>query len=410
MHVGELDFGQYCGLHGNRFEIDQKLDAEWYFGNRQVCDELLDRIRDDFNVRGVPKCGIFGRFGFGKTHTLHHLIYLFEDDPKKYPAIPFLIRIAPYDESSPKTSGWSFIHTKILDAMGETFLNNLVRNFNNLSSDNNNELSLEMKKVFRFGDENLRETLANVLSTYFLRDLKSTIQGWTWLKGEKPTKESIEFTGIKKFLNTPDEMVNVILNIGNLTRKTFDKGIVILMDEAQALGDVVKREIEIHDAFLQLSEKDNKDVGFIFAYFGAGVTQGLPKVLTSPADIFSRLGASQKNMQAVVKDLHALITTEKEIRQFIDEVLAHLVNKEKVKELITGLSLSDKVDQDTFPFTSDALDKIANALFQDEEYRNPRMIIDTMAKIASRAYLKSKDKNAFVFADEKLSEEIIKDL
>ena len=44
------------------------------------------------------------------------------------------------------------------------------------------------------------------------------------------------------------------------------------MDEAQALNEVKKFDMEIHDVFLQLAERDNPAVGFIFAYFGTGMT------------------------------------------------------------------------------------------------------------------------------------------
>ena len=82
MEVKEMDLKEYCCLNRNRFAIDPESDSEWYFGNRQVSEDLLDRITNDFLVRGVPKCGILGRFGYGKTHTLNHLKYLFQKQPQ----------------------------------------------------------------------------------------------------------------------------------------------------------------------------------------------------------------------------------------------------------------------------------------------------------------------------------------
>ena len=61
-------------------------------------------------------------------------------------------------------------------------------------------------------------------------------------------------------------------------------------------------QTEIHDAFLQLAEPDNTDVGFVFAYFGTGVT-AIPKVISQPDDILSRLGVSQSNIHLAIKDL-----------------------------------------------------------------------------------------------------------
>lgn len=406
-----MDLKNYCSLTRNRFEIDPERDAEWYFGNRKVNEELIKRIRNDFLVRGVPKCGILGRFGFGKTHTLCHLKYLFQSNVNDYPAVPFTMRIAPYDEGIAETSGWQYIHGKMLDAIGERFLREVVRDFDKLPETRRGELSSEMMKIFKFGDENLKTSLSNLLSAYFLREVKSTLAAWQWLKADKITKATdLGDVGVKKTLETGGDMLNVILNIGNLVRKVRKTGIVFLMDEAQALNEVKKRRRnEIHDAFLQLAEPYNADVGFVIAYFGTGQQQ-IPDVFSKPDDILSRLGVSQSNIQEAIKDLKDLIKTKDDLRKFIDNVLNGLIDKEKARKLINQKGLSGKVKPQQLPFTEEALDRIAQVLYQKEPNRNPRMIINTLATLSAEAYQKGKAENKYILATREFVDPLIKDL
>lgn len=185
MEIRGMELKDYCCLNRPRFRVDPQADAEWYFGNSQVSEELLSRITNDFDIRGIPKCGIIGRFGEGKTHTLYHVKYLFDSEPENYPALCFILGLAPYDEKIPDLSGWKYIHGKMLDAMGEGFLRQIVREFDNIPEDRTGDLSEQMKNVFTFGDENLKRSLANVLVGYFLRETRSTITAWQWLRGNK---------------------------------------------------------------------------------------------------------------------------------------------------------------------------------------------------------------------------------
>jgi hypothetical protein len=299
----------------------------------------------------------------------------------------------------------------MLDAIGERFLREVVRDFDKLPETRRGELSSEMMKIFKFGDENLKTSLSNLLSAYFLREVKSTLAAWQWLKADKITKATdLGDVGVKKTLETGGDMLNVILNIGNLVRKVRKTGIVFLMDEAQALNEVKKRRRnEIHDAFLQLAEPYNADVGFVIAYFGTGQQQ-IPDVFSKPDDILSRLGVSQSNIQEAIKDLKDLIKTKDDLRKFIDNVLNGLIDKEKARKLINQKGLSGKVKPQQLPFTEEALDRIAQVLYQKEPNRNPRMIINTLATLSAEAYQKGKAENKYILATREFVDPLIKDL
>jgi len=408
MDIREMELKDYCCLNRPRFRVDPESDAEWFFGNKQVNEELLSRIRSDFAVRGIPKCGLIGRFGAGKTHTLYHIKYLFDKDPDNCPATCFFLRLAPYDEKIPDLSGWKYIHSKILDALGEGFLRQIVQEFDRLPEDRTADLSEEMKRTFRFGDENLKRSLANVLAGYFLRETKSTIPAWQWLRGSKLEKGgATQDLGVTKTLENANDMIATVLNIGNLVRKTTGKGITLLMDEAQSLKDVEKRHIEIHDAFLQLADDDNQDVGFVMASFGEG-PQIIPNVIAKPDDILSRLGVTIRNIDEAFINLMRLIKEETDMRSFIDDLLQGIKDRGKAEQLISEKGLANKLTWQNLPFTDDALSGVVEILWQSELTRNARLIINELARVAAAAYHQGKATNQYVIADRALLDSIMK--
>ncbi len=410
MEIKEMELKDYCCLNRPRFRVDPESDAEWFFGNKQVSEELLSRIRSDFDVRGIPKCGLIGRFGDGKTHTLYHIKYLFDKESENYPAICFFLVLAPYDERIPDLGGWKYFHGKMLDAMGEDFLRQIVQEFDRLPEDRTADLSEEMKKTFRFGDENLKRSLANVLSGYFLRETRSMLPAWQWLRGSKLEKGgAAQDLAATKGLENAEDMINVILNLGNLVRKTRGKGIVFLMDEAQALADVSKRDIEIHHAFLQLASDYNQDVGFVVAYFGAGVQQ-IPRVLSQPPDILSRLGVTPQNVDEAFINLMRLINTKEDVKSFISNLLEGVKDMERAEQLVSEAGLAGKVTSENLPFTEDALGRAVEILYQNEQTRNARMIINELARVAAATYHQGKATNQYVIADRALLDSIMQRL
>jgi hypothetical protein len=406
MNTKEMDLQQYCGLNRPRFRFDPEADAAWYFGNREVSKELVRRVRDDFIIRGVPKCGVVGRFGAGKTHTLFHLKYLFETDPGSYPARPFLFRIGPYDESTPGLGGWAYIHGKMLDSMGEEFIRDIVRRFDNMPDTRTQDLAEAMAGLFRFGPENLRRSLASVLAAYFLRDIRSTLPAWRWLRGQKLSGQELPDVGVTMTLEHAGDMIDVILNLGVMHRTITRKAVCFLMDEGQALGEVDKREAEIHDAFLQLAEPDNEDVGFVLAYFGTGQS-GIPPVISTPDDILSRLDVTSANINDAFIDLRRIITSKEDMNRFMLDFLSSIRDADQSAAIVQWFDLAARSRADLLPFEETALNRMVDMLFQMEQLRNPRMIIANLARVAAAAYQRGKGRGEYSVADTSLVNEVL---
>lgn len=397
-----MDLQQYCALRNRtRFYVDPIQDAHWFFGNREVEQALIARIEADLDVRGVPKCGIGGRFGIGKTHTLNHVRWLVESE-HRYPFRAFMLDVV-WDEGNKELNSWRNVHCRMLDALGEDFIRDVVRQFEKNVKDPDIELSDALFAKFRFGDVNLKRSLATVLADYFKREVKSTVPAWQWLKADP--KANAQNLQVPKLVNEAADMVFTILNIGSLHSATSGQKLVFLMDEAQNLGNVRKADAEVHRGFLKLADPDNVDVGFVLAAFGGG-TEQIPKVLTTPQDILSRLGVTPANINDAFILLQKVLQTEAHIREFMNEVLDNLVDVTAASALITDHAL-DGVAANRIPFTEAALARIAKALANREENRNPRLIIDTMARACSRAYHTGREAGKYALVDTQLVDPIV---
>lgn len=406
MEIASMDLREYCGLNRPRFRFDPEGDAAWYFGNREVSEELVRRVADDFIIRGVPKCGVVGRFGAGKTHTLYHLKYLFETESESYPTTPFLFRIAPYDEATAGLGGWAYIHRKMLDAMGERFVRGIVREFDRQPETRTQDLAEAMAELFRFGPENLRRSLASVLSAYFLRDIRSTMPAWRWLRGDKLSGQELSNAGVTMVLEHAGDMLHVIMNLGVMHRRITGKGICFLMDEGQALEEVEKSYAEIHDGFLQLAEPDNEDVGFVLAYFGSGQS-GIPTVISTPPDVLSRLDVTAANINDAFIDLRRIINSPEDMKRFMLDFLASIRDEEQAATIVEQFGLADRTTPHLLPFEQEALDRIVEILFQMEQLRNPRMIIANLARAAATSYQRAKRQGEYVIGDTSLVSEVL---
>lgn len=402
MNLAEMDLRQYCALNRARFYVDPVEDAGWLFGNAEVQADLVGRMRSDIDVRGVPKCGVVGRYGIGKTHALNHVKWLLDQKDGEFPLRAFRFDIV-WDESNGDLNSWRGIHGRMLDSMGELFLREIVRLFDARSKSDKTELAEAIQGTFRFGDENLRLSLATVLAEYFKRDVKNTGPAWQWLRGEKGVK--LDQLGVPKQLHEGGDMVNVILNLGALYKEASGLGIVFLMDEAQYLADIRKAEGEVHRAFVKMADQDNRDVGFVLAIMGSGVNL-IPKVFTAPDDMLSRMGVTKNNLNEAFIDLQKIMLSRQDIRDFMGQVLDHLVNKDEAAELIRAHALED-VSADRLPYSERALDRIAEVMYSNEFYRNPRMIIDVMARCCSRAYRLGKESGKYQTVGAELVDEVV---
>lgn len=406
MEVKNMEYYEYCCLNRPLLRVNEiSEDAYWFFGNKDPEKRLLDRVNSDLNIRGVPKCGVLGRWGIGKTHTLYHLKYLFENDPNEYKLKPFAMQIAPWQDNKLRSNNWGYIHRKMLDAIGEHYLRYIVVEFDKLPASRTANLAKSMENECRFGDTNLRFSLSVVLADNFLREGgKPTSHAWDWLRGEK-VPSSVDL-GVNRNVETVEDMVNIVRNIAILSKKATGMGIVLLIDEAHALEDAKKNKAEIHYGFKELADKSNTDLGFILALFGSGMN-AIPELLIKPQDILNRLGVTNESLHKAIIELHAVTAEESDLKDFALSVLENLKELDKAKSIISEFDLGSMTTPELLPFTHDGLDEIIKKLFQKEDTKAPRLVIEKLAETANGAYQEAKAANKYILVDAALARKVL---
>ncbi|MBA7695576.1 hypothetical protein ES703_104206 [subsurface metagenome] len=395
MEIKNMEFYEYCCLNRQLLRVDERDDAHWFFGNKDPEIRLLNRINSDLNTKGVPKCGVIGRWGIGKTHTLNHLRTLFQSDPNKYKVYPVEMQLAPWDDTNSRGNNWGYIHRKMIDAIGEHYLRYIVVEFDQLPEGRTENLAKSMENEFKFGDANLRYSLSVVMADNFLREGRSTSQAWDWLRGEKVPSANL---GANRNIETVQDMVDTVLNISILSKKATNMGIVFLIDEAHELNDVKKKRSEIHFGFKSLADQSNSDAGFVLAIFGSGMN-AIPELLRVPDDILNRLGVTHSTLHQAIIELKDVTSEESDLKEFALSVLRNLKDLEKANSMISELSLESRTTPELIPFTSDGLDEIIKKLKDKEETKAPRLVIENLASTANDAYQEAKVANNYILVD-----------
>ena len=74
------------------FMPDPEKDAELLFcHNNHIDDKILHSIKRSFSAGRPIKMLIYGDWGVGKTHLLHHIMWWLKENEEEFKAHPFFI-------------------------------------------------------------------------------------------------------------------------------------------------------------------------------------------------------------------------------------------------------------------------------------------------------------------------------
>jgi hypothetical protein len=382
------------------FTIDPKNpdDAEVYFGRQPVEQRIIDRMQMDFAARGVPKFFVSGMYGAGKTHTLAHIRYvlgspLFADFPSTE---PLLTSLPPLRNKAT----WIKLHEHFMDVIGRGRVKEAVLGVVRNSSIEDPVEALEAAGVLNYGDASLRESQAQIFRALIFRGVQET-KAWEWLKGSALSADDATMLETQRNLTTVPDFVNALLNVARLISIGLGKKIVLLIDEAEVVGNVQFPDArdEFRHAFRELASDENSDLGFIAA-FQIEADSVLETEVFSYEAIKRRVG-----YEAAYIDLHDLVFDEGDAKEFIYRVLAHLVDQVAATKEIEARGL--QTDASAFPFTPEAIDRIADFVMEDPERRSPAQIISRMKDAVGKGWLRDRNSNELALIDDDLVEEIL---
>ena len=373
-------FKDYFHLTKDSFAIDPFRDSEVYFGVSDLPKRILRRLQQDFvHQRSVPKFYITAGFGGGKTHTLAFIQYvLTHQEPfcSSHPTFPVFFDIAPIQGKD----AWVRIHQRLLDAIGLQTVKDSMTKLLSSSTDTHDPIEvLERSDVLVYGEAGLKNSQTQILRALLFGGRQETV-AWDWLKGRALKTDEISMLSIEKNLTEVSDLVNALLNVATLILRATGKKLVLLIDEGEQLTRLTNTDSdqEFHLALRLLLGDENNVMGVVIAYEGATDIASAPRVLMRE-DILRRIDNERGIIELSQFD-EAL-----EAKEFIVEILAYLVDQEKAKKTIAAQKLDAEIQY--FPFSSDAVDMIAQHVTDDPTKKLPSEIISIMADSLTSAYV-----------------------
>jgi hypothetical protein len=375
-------------LTKQRFSIDPKTDAAFYFDETPLHEQLMRHLRMQFvEAPGVPRFFIVGQYGAGKTHTLWHLHYVLQNDArfKQHPTLPTLVTL----QSLKGREHWSTVHRKLVDAIGLDRARGAVAGVMGKATPGTDPMAVfGGGDLIRYGESGLQSTQAHIYRNLLFGGPQAA-KSWEWLKGTGLSVNDAAALGIETQLAEPSQMIDALLNLGELVFAGLGRRVIYLVDEAEVLRSVTHPDSQqefIH-SFRRLVGEENNVLGFIAAY-QVDPDGDAPEILWDES-VRRRVG-----YDAGYIDLKELMINAEDARKFILNILRYIVDQDAAAGTIKSAGLD--TEPEFFPFTPDAIDRIADYVTEEPERLLPSQIVDKMSKAVATAKLRDEDAGAAI--------------
>lgn len=362
----------FCLSGRETFTIDPKVnpaDARFYFGRDQVRDRMKKQINRSFIDPQIPKMMIYGSYGSGKTQTLYYLAYeLVNATPKSCKMKPHVVHLDIEVQSKSMADQW---HLQMIESLGMATVKEWLEKLFAKSAN----FEQEVEKLS--GDPNLATAFKQLRGG---GDLAFT--AWRWLTGAKlAPKELLEIKVTRSLADVGvGDMVAALQAIGNLAR-SVGACLIFFIDEMEELINIKQGDAaeSWHQYTRKLADNPNSSIGFIIGFKAVTVDEA-PKMIVRE-DILSRI--SRANMIEL-----ETLSAPADVKTFVKEMLAHIVNQKDADKLIKNEKLPCTVS--TYPFSDTAFELLCDYACQDAIKSTPRNIIRTINECAIAAWDASK--------------------
>lgn len=358
----------FCIKDRLNFTIDPQInpdDARFYFGRDDIKMRLQRQLRRSFIAPGIPKIMVWGPYGSGKTQTLFYLEhYLKTETPSSCSGIPHTLYLTI--EMHGKSEA-GHLHMQMMESLGKETVTKWVR-----------KLFDQVPDL----DEALRGLADDPNVALALKELRaageSTFVAWRWLTGQTLKTSDLNALSLTRNLGEvgAGDLVNALVTIGNLADAVGEK-LIFLLDEVEELQNVRSGDAaeSIHLYFRRLAEPANASVGFLVG-FKADVFDDAPEMLQR-GDVQGRIGAGN---YIDIPPLPAVA----DVKTFVGELLATLIDEEQAQERITENRLDTELGK--YPFERNAFELLADYATQDPARALPRYIINAINECAIQAW------------------------
>ena len=340
-------------------------DRAAYFGKEKVNAEIINSIRERYELGNQPKKYLYGQYGVGKTHMLYNIKYNLEESEEAIANKQYEVRCRLIDAEFREKTGFSYLHAQMMEAVTLEEVQKVVEEF--LASHAGPDLEDELRKYF------LDANVARAIRA--LGHAGDPISLWKWLCAGSLSPSELTSYRLTKNMNTVSEMYHTLAGI---MRLFVDKNInyLFLLDEMEALRNVGNPDCResFHDGFRRLADDGNDVIGFILSVY-CGSEVEIPDFIYTE-DIKTRLNRS---------NIHELeyLKNDDHIRCFLSDLFDLVVDKQKQANLEAKNSIPKGLKY--YPLSNDAMDELVNLATTAPASSLPRNFISVMNECAVQA-------------------------
>lgn len=334
-----------------------------------IHDEIMMSIEKRFAAAQPVKMVLYGDWGVGKTHTVHHISWWFEQHAQEYPAQTVLVELGDIT----KKSRFDVLVAPFLDRIG---LPELVRLVHSYSTATGKHVVQGLKDI------KARSNVAEAFGKLLMASPGSTpppavLTTFEFLKGEA-AREAVNM-GLGNPLSQSEEFYSVLLCCGELCRAVNNKQLVFMADEAAKLED-----LDADDATRRhwvavnrmIFDDENNVFGFIYTLSGKG-QRSMPTVI-SDAQIVNRLGPNS------LIELPNLGPTD--VATFLEKLRQSFVDQQSVNTLVSSGEIpSQDFNWARYPFTAAGWQEFGDYWNNNQEEAKPRDICDKLNDVGFSA-------------------------
>lgn len=348
----------------DNFTVRPETDADLYFGRTKLEQNLRAQLLYGLSVTGVPRMVIFGPYGSGKTHTLHHIKWFLENAELPEASQVRVVKMPLLGRGSTFLA----LHSKLVDAVGLEYIRTVLNQFMATRS-----ASWIDDLTAIAGDANVAQGLRGML-------LGGTMQltSWRWLMGEKIGDADQANLQITRSYTGAEDLVQILQSLAALIRSVSNERLVFLIDEAELLDGIKAPEAvdSFREAIRLLSEEASSNVGFVIAALRPFEDESPSFLILKGGSVSTRLG--EKNY-VEIPQMEPVVAAE-----FVKELLGALVDNECVQTRSVE-------EPELFPFSTSAIELLDQWITEDPTRQLPRPIIQALNNGAFSAWEAGKE-------------------
>jgi hypothetical protein len=203
---------------------------------------------------------------------------------------------------------------------------------------------------------------------------------WDWLRGESVSAAESRTAGLPATLSQSGHLVRVLQMLGRLSRDVDNNLLVLMLDEVARLNYVSNADAVNHwlNAFKLMADDQNKEIGLIVSISCNDINE-MPLPFQD-LQVQTRFGEANY--------IRLPVFGEDEAKEFITDLLREWIDPKRRSDLLKERAAEiegEKIDQDSFPFTSPGLELVVQYTCRNGGITTPRDIQKTLDDFANRA-------------------------